>query len=92
MVQQFAGVSAEPILAAPGREGILAAAAGAGLLLMGLSERWHREGLGETRRAIARSAPAPIVFVRRGERPGALAPATDMTRFGWSTAALGRPS
>jgi Kef-type K+ transport system membrane component KefB len=91
IVQQFAGVSAEPILAAPGREGILAAAAGAGLLLVGLSERWHKEGLGETRRAIARSAPAPIVFVRRGDRPGALAPATDMTRFGWSTAALGKP-
>ncbi len=92
VVQQFAGVSAEPILAAPGRDGILAAAAQAGLLVVGLSERWHSEGLGETRRAIARSAPAPIVFVRRGERPGALAPATDMTRFGWSTAALGRPS
>ncbi len=91
IVQQFAGVSAEPILAEPGREGILAAAAGAGLLLIGLSERWHKEGLGDTRRAIARSAPAPIVFVRRGDRPGALAPATDMTRFGWSTAALGRP-
>jgi hypothetical protein len=88
IVQQFAGVSAEPILAEPGREGILAATAGAGLLIVGLSERWRREGLGETRRAIARSAPAPIVFVRRGERPGALAPSTEMTRFGWSTAAL----
>lgn len=91
VVQQFAGVSAEPILAEPGREGILAATAGAGLLLIGLSERWRKEGLGETRRAIARSAPAPIVFVRRGERPGALAPATEMTRFGWSTATPGRP-
>ncbi len=89
IVQQFAGVSAEPVLAEPGREGILAATAGAGLLLVGLSERWRKEGLGETRRAIARSAPAPIVFVRRGERPGALAPATEMTRFGWSAAGLG---
>jgi hypothetical protein len=26
------------------------------------------------------------VFVRRGERPGALAPASDATRFAWSTA------
>lgn len=90
IVQQFAGVTAEPVLAEPGRDGILAATAGAGLLLIGLSERWRKEGLGETRRAIARSAPAPIVFVRRGDRPGALAPATDMTRFGWS-AALGDP-
>jgi Kef-type K+ transport system membrane component KefB len=89
IVQQFAGVSAEPVLAEPGREGILAATAGAGLLLIGLSERWRKEGLGETRRAIARSAPAPIVFVRRGERRGALAAATEMTRFGWSTAGIG---
>ena len=90
IVQQFAGVTAEPVLAEPGRDGILAATAGAGLLLIGLSERWRKEGLGETRRAIARSAPAPIVFVRRGDRPGALAPATDMTRFGWSTAGIGQ--
>jgi Kef-type K+ transport system membrane component KefB len=89
IVQQFAGVSAEAVLAEPGRDGILAATAGAGLLLIGLSERWQKEGLGETRRAIARSAPAPIVFVRRGERAGALAPATEMTRFGWSAAGLG---
>jgi Universal stress protein family len=91
VVQQFAGVSAEPVLAEPGREGILAATAGAGLLVVGLSERWRKEGLGETRRAIARSAPAPIVFVRRGTRPGALAPETEMTRFGWSAAGLGDP-
>ncbi|HEY7961041.1 MAG TPA: cation:proton antiporter [Solirubrobacteraceae bacterium] len=90
VVQQFAGISAEPVLAEPGREGILAAAAAAGLLIVGLSERWRKEGLGETRRAIARSAPAPIVFVRRGERRGALAPATDMTQFGWSTAGIGQ--
>ena len=92
VVQQFAGVSAEPVLAEPGREGILAATDGAGLLLVGLSERWRKEGLGDTRRAIARSAPAPIVFVRRGERAGALAPATELTRFGWSTAAMGKPA
>ena len=92
VVQQFAGITAEPVLAEPGRGGILAATAGAGLVLVGLSERWRKEGLGDTRRAIARSAPAPIVFVRRGERPGALAPATELTRFGWSTATLGKPA
>jgi nucleotide-binding universal stress UspA family protein len=88
VVQQFAGVAAEPVLAEPGRRGIVAAASDAGLLIIGLSERWRKEGLGEVRRAIARAAPAPIVFVRRGERPGALAPSTEMTRFGWSSAAL----
>ena len=31
-----------------------------------------------------RAAPAPILFVRRGLRPGALAPRTDVTQFTWS--------
>jgi Kef-type K+ transport system membrane component KefB len=85
LVQQFAGVAAEAVVAEPGRDGIVSAASHATLLIVGLSERWRKEGLGETRKAIARSAPAPIVFVRRGQRPGALAPATDVTRFGWSS-------
>ncbi len=89
VVQQFAAVTVEPVLADPGREGIVEAASSAGLLVIGLSERWRKEGLGETRRAIARSAPAPIVFVRRGERAGALTPSSEMTRFGWSSASLG---
>jgi hypothetical protein len=89
LVQQFAGVTAAPVLAQPGREGVLAAADHAGLLIVGLSERWRKEGLGETRQAIARAAPVPILFVRRGERPGALAPPTDITRFGWSAAGVG---
>jgi hypothetical protein len=88
LVQQFAGVAAKATVAQPGRSGIVAAAAGAQLLVVGLSDRWAKEGLGETRRAIARSAPAPIVFVRRGERPGALAPPSDATRFAWSTAGV----
>lgn len=89
LVQQFAGVATTTTLAEPGRAGIVAAASRADLLVIGLSERWRKEGLGETRRAIAKAAPAPIVFVRRGERPGALAPASDATRFAWSTAGLG---
>jgi hypothetical protein len=88
LVQQFAGVAATATVADRGREGIVSAASRASLLVIGLSERWRKEGLGETRRAIARSAPAPIVFVRRGERPGALAPATDATRFAWSSSGL----
>jgi Kef-type K+ transport system membrane component KefB len=86
LVQQFAGISAEPVVAEPGREGILAAAEGAGLLVIGLSDRWRREGLGSTRTEIARSAPAATIFVRRGMRAGALAPREDVTRFTWSSA------
>jgi hypothetical protein len=89
LVQQFAGVFAEPLISTGGRDGVIAAAAGAGLLISGLSERWRQEGLGETRAAIARAAPAPIVFVRRGIRPGALAPRDDVTRFSWSSPAMG---
>ncbi|HKO26896.1 MAG TPA: hypothetical protein VJU80_05515, partial [Solirubrobacteraceae bacterium] len=89
LVQQFAGVATTTAVAEPGRAGIVAAASRAGLLVIGLSERWRKEGLGEIRHAIAKAAPAPIVFVRRGERPGALAPASDATRFAWSTADLG---
>jgi hypothetical protein len=89
LVQQFAGVATTTSVAEPGRAGIIAATSRADLLVIGLSERWRQEGLGETRRAIAKAAPAPIVFVRRGERPGALAPATDATRFAWSSAGLG---
>jgi hypothetical protein len=74
--------------AEPGKAGVERAAEGAGLLVVGLSERWRQEGLGPTRAEIARSAPAPIVFVRRGTRPGALAPRTDVTRFAWSSAGV----
>jgi hypothetical protein len=39
-----AGVVAEPLLASPGRSGVMALAEGAGLLVVGLSERWREEG------------------------------------------------
>ena len=85
VVQQFAGIPAQPLVADPGAAGLIAAASGAGLLVVGLSERWRKEGLGETRSEIARQAPAPVLFVRRGLRPGALAPKGDVTRFTWSS-------
>lgn len=88
LVQQYAGIQAEPIVAGAGRESIVEAAAEAGLLVIGLSDRWQKEGLGATRSEIARAAPAPTLFVRRGTRPGALAPAGDVTRFTWSSAGV----
>jgi Kef-type K+ transport system membrane component KefB len=88
LVQRFAGVTAEPVVVDAGEAGVEEAAAGAGLLVVGLSDRWRQEGLGPTRSEIARGAPAPILFVRRGTRPGALAPRTDVTRFTWSSPAL----
>ena len=56
--------------------------------MIGLSDRWRQEGLGPTRSEIARAAPAPVLFVRRGTRPGALAPRDDVTKFTWSSAGM----
>jgi Kef-type K+ transport system membrane component KefB len=90
VLQQLAGISAEPVLVTPGRD-VLRAAAGAGLLVVGLSDRWRSEGLSPLRAEIAKNAPAATLFVRRGERPGALAPRDDMTRFKWSAANIAAP-
>jgi DNA-binding SARP family transcriptional activator len=84
IVQRTAGIVAEPLLASPGRRGIAALAEDAGLLVVGLSERWRQEGLGRVRTELAEVPPAPTVFVRRGTRPGGLAPAETRTRFSWS--------
>ncbi len=89
IVQRTAGVAAEPLLASPGREGVIALAEGAGLLVVGLSERWRQEGLGRVRSEIAGAPPAPTVFVRRGRRPAGWRPAETRTRFTWSLAGTG---
>ncbi len=88
LVQQATGIPTEPLVVAGGRDGIVAAAAGAGLLVIGLSDRWRREGLGPTRSAIAKAAPAPVLFVRRGTRPGLFAARDNVTQFKWSMAAV----
>ncbi len=91
LVQQYAGVPAEPVIAERGGGGVVEAAEKAGLLVIGLSQRWRQEGLGPTRSEIARAAPAPIAFVRRGTRPGALAPSDEFTRFTWSSPGMVPP-
>jgi hypothetical protein len=77
------------VVAPSGREGLIDAASDVALLVIGLSERWRQEGLGPTRSEIARLAPAATLFVRRGTRPGALAPHGDVSRFTWSSAGVG---
>ncbi len=86
IVQHTAGVVAEPLLGRPGREGVTALAEGAGLLVLGLSDRWRTEGLGETRAELVASPPAPTLLVRRGLRPSGIAPQATLTRFTWSIA------
>ena len=86
LVQRFVGVHATPLIVEPGGEALIHAASSAALLVIGLADDWRSVGLGQTRSEIAEAAPAPIVFVRRGTRPGALAPRTDVTRFNWTSA------
>jgi DNA-binding SARP family transcriptional activator len=83
-VQRVLGIPAEPLLTPPGEEGMLEASRDAGLLVVGLSTRWHREGLGPARLRLAREAVPPTLLVRRGLRPGGLAPPATLTRFTWS--------
>jgi DNA-binding SARP family transcriptional activator len=84
LVQQLAGIVTEPVLIPPGDRGVLQAAAGARVLVIGLSDRWRDEGIGPIRTAIAVTADAPVLFVRRGLRPAGLAPAQTFTRFTWT--------
>jgi DNA-binding SARP family transcriptional activator len=83
-LQRGMGVATESVLVAGGIEGILEAAEEAAFLVVGLSDRWAREGLGSARIALARRAHAHVVFVRRGLRPGGTAPPQALTRFTWS--------
>jgi DNA-binding SARP family transcriptional activator len=83
-VQQLAGVETEPELAPPGPSALLAAAAGASVLVVGLPDGWRAAGVGELREQVALGATCPVLFVSRGPRPGGLAPRMSLTRFTWS--------
>jgi DNA-binding SARP family transcriptional activator len=84
LVQRAVGVATEPLLVPRGAEGMVRAAKLAGLIVVGLSDRWRQEGLGATRLDVARHARPPTLLVRRGLRPGGIAPQQTMTRFTWS--------
>jgi DNA-binding SARP family transcriptional activator len=89
IVQRRSGVVAEPLLATPGRSAVAALAGGAGLLVVGLSDRWaEEEGLGRTRTALAEAPPAPTVLVRRAPAQDGSTPAG--TRFTWSLTPVAR--
>jgi DNA-binding SARP family transcriptional activator len=87
VVQQLAGVAAQPVLTDATVGGVVEAASNALALVLGLSDRWRTEGLGEARAAIAAAVAAPCLAVRRGLRPGGLSPPESATRFTWSLAA-----
>jgi DNA-binding SARP family transcriptional activator len=84
LVQRVIGIPTDPVLAPRGPDGVVTAAAEAGLVVIGLSPRWREEGLGEDRAAVARAAAPPTLFVRAGLRPSGLAPSGSLTRFSWT--------
>jgi DNA-binding SARP family transcriptional activator len=85
-VQRVIGVEAAPLLAEPGEETLVAAVEAATLVVVGISPRWHREGIGRSRRALVRDANPPTLLVHGGPRPGGLAPQASRTRYTWSIA------
>jgi DNA-binding SARP family transcriptional activator len=84
--QRALGVAAQPLLVEPAPDALVAAADGAGAVVVGLTDRWRRDGLGQARTALATRAASPVLLVRRGVRPGGLAPRRDQTRFTWTIA------
>jgi hypothetical protein len=86
-VQHAFGVPAEPLLVEPDAEALLTAASDAAAVVVGLTERWRREGLGAARTALATRGSAPTALVRRGMRPGGLAPRGTETHFTWTITA-----
>jgi DNA-binding SARP family transcriptional activator len=84
LLQRHLGIAAEPLLAQPGADGINAAVEAAGLVVAGIGDGWSQEGIGDARSALLREAVPPVILVRRGERPGGLAPPGTLTRYSWS--------
>nr|MBA2381083.1 hypothetical protein [Chloroflexota bacterium] len=89
VLQQITGVAASTRVVEATESALHLAAADAGLVVAGLSDRWRQEGLGPARAGLARTSAAPVLFVRRGGRAGLLGPTDDMTRFTWSYAGSG---
>jgi len=86
-VQITIGVMAEPLLVDSRAAALVAAAEDAALVVVGLTERWQKDGLGPVRESLAVETRAPVVLVKRGLRPGGLAPRESQTRFTWSISA-----
>jgi DNA-binding SARP family transcriptional activator len=89
LVQRVVGVTTEPVLVPAGEAAVIEAAESAGLVVLGLSPRWREEGLGSARLAVARGVRPPALVVRRGPRPGGIAPRESLTRFTWTAATTG---
>jgi hypothetical protein len=85
-VQRALGIAAEPVIVAPEPAALVELARSRAIAVVGLTERWRSEGLGRTRTALAVEPDVTTVLVRRGLRPGGLAPRESYTRFTWTIA------
>ena len=83
-VQRLVGVTGEPLLVEGSPGALVEAVEAATLVVIGISPRWRREGIGAVRRALVHEAGPPVVLVHAGPRPGGLAPRDARTRFSWS--------
>src|SRR5215210_727893 len=83
-IQRLARVESDPVLIEPNKEALAAAVEGGRVVVVGISPRWRREGIGTAPEALVRSARLPTLLMHRGPRPGALAPRKSSTRFTWS--------
>jgi DNA-binding SARP family transcriptional activator len=84
IVQRAVGIAASPVLVERGSDGLVDAAGRAGLVVLGLPPDWRRRGLGDSRSELVRRAHAPVLVIRKGLRPGGLAPAASLTRYTWT--------
>ncbi len=85
VVQQLAGVVAEPALVS-GVEGVVDAAEDASLMILGFLSAGGRKESARPGRRSSRGRARRSFLVRRGPRPGALSPQEGLTRYTWSFA------
>jgi hypothetical protein len=85
-VQQLSAIATENALVPRGTDAILAAAGDAAALVLSFTDAWRQEGIAGSRLQLATGARIPVLVVRRGLRPGGLAPNAALTRFTWSLA------
>jgi len=88
-IQRAFGVHAEPLLVEPTAEALVEATQDAAVVIVGLTDRWRRDGIGHTRAALAASSHHPTLIVRGGLRPGGLGPRSSETRFTWTVGPSG---
>jgi hypothetical protein len=82
-LQRFAGIVAEPVVAAAGIDGLLAA--GGSVIVVSLPA----DGIDPTRRELVERSAVPVLLVHGGLRPSGLAPDRTLTRFSWTAAPVG---